>query len=333
MVLLPGGGGRTGSGAPAASIRAALNGGVARVATSRRVERRHRCADFLAASADCGRNTLEDRPVVAVSAAAFMWPTEGWASSALAAVATSASVGAAGGQLHLSLAGAPGVEAACLPLLWLYEPPRLPGAAGESAAGGGAEDEGSLSSSRVRSLRHAIQATCYAGGLVATMDLALNDPVSGLIGCGVAALGLQASTPQGARYLPSYIVLAFCNGSMEVLLGIEAVTSRGLGIAGLLAAASKAPLAVKVGQALYITSPALMFTGLVFAWNLHCELRSNVLQSIRAAGNAPAGMPRPPPGASTGGVSAAEDSAAWGFQPFSGAPHRLLTVEEPADTA
>merc|ERR1711988_1087035 len=85
---------------------------------------------------------------------------------------------------------------------------------------------------RVAKLQKSLFSTSLAQGMLATLDFALNDPVTGLISCAIATMGTQAAAVNGHKYLKSYMVLTFCNGSMQVLLGLEAIGSPFAAVAG-----------------------------------------------------------------------------------------------------
>eukprot|EP00747_Dinoflagellata_sp_TGD_P186852 gnl/TRDRNA2_/TRDRNA2_44183_c0_seq1.p1 gnl/TRDRNA2_/TRDRNA2_44183_c0~~gnl/TRDRNA2_/TRDRNA2_44183_c0_seq1.p1 ORF type:complete len:333 (+),score=45.21 gnl/TRDRNA2_/TRDRNA2_44183_c0_seq1:86-1084(+) len=216
----------------------------------------------------------------------------------------------------IELADASGlVVPSCLPL-WL-----VPWPLGTSSAG---DPEGSSSSSsRTFQLSRALSAACIAQASVATLDFALQDPVSGIINCGIATLGLQAASPQGYRFLPSYIVLAFANGTMQVILAAESASQ----IPMLWSTAGH--VSMKVAHAVNVLSPMVMFVGLTLAWQLHCELRS-ILREVVPGGLG--GLPGQPTAAAPAGAAAAGTSGVAGdvravvdgaFRPFTGERHRL----------
>merc|ERR1712039_922599 len=97
------------------------------------------------------------------------------------------------------------------------------------------------------------------------------------MGCGLAALGIQASSPSGFKFLPSYMVLAFCNGTMKVLLSLEMYNY------GHVLRAAMGPLGVvKIAGIVVLTSPFMIFGGLLLAWELHKELRGLAIQGALA---------------------------------------------------
>merc|ERR1712096_132964 len=77
------------------------------------------------------------------------------------------------------------------------------------------------------------------------------------------------------------MVLTFCNGSMQVLLGLEAFGSPFAAAAG---RQLVVPLATKILHLIAIASPALMFAGLAVAWHLNNECRSIASQGFQPIG-------------------------------------------------
>lgn len=253
--------------------------------------------------------------------ASFVWPsatpsTPSAASTAgdplkaaspqtLAALATAAAAlgGVAGGDPSLALAGAgPGVSMACIPFL-------APGWDIEDDPEGTRSEDGL--STRARFFQRALAGTCFAQASIATLEFAMHDGISGLIGCAVAAMGMKAASPGGYRFLPTYVVLAFCNGTMQVLLSAESHSM-------LIAPAAK--MGVKLAALLSISHPVLMFVGVAVAWNFHCELR-NLVQ-------APPGLlatllPGQAEADGAGVAAGGSMEQGGGFRPFAGQPQRL----------
>lgn len=290
---------------PPRRIRPALHGGVTRSS---------RFSEFLGSS-----RGFKD----ASTLTAFVWPSAEVfaAKGALQAaspqiLASLASVAAAlGGADSLALGGT-GVSAACIPFL-------APGWGEEDAA---TERNSDGLSQRARHLQTGLAACCFAQACVATLEFALNDGISGLIGCCIATLGMQAASPTGYRFLPSYIVLAFTNGTMQVLVSSELAASHHLLSSGI-----RATVGVKLAAVVALASPAMMFIGLAVAWHLHCELRAIALQALppgMRGGGMMSGFAQPP----VDGVVGAADSAigqgnaaqVGPFRAFQGQPHRLL---------
>lgn len=291
-------------------IQPALHGGVSR---------RSRFSEFLSCDIVCVGG-LKDASVLT----SFVFPSADGAKGSLqdaspqmlAALAQCAAAlgGAAGGHGSL-LMPPPEVAMACIPFIapgWGNEqegPPRAD-----------ANDPDGLSV-RARNLQRALMATSFTQAAVATLEFVLNDGISGLIGCCIATLGIQASSPSGYRFLPSYIVLAFCNGTMQVLVSSELAAH-----AKLLTKAGA--VGVKVASVVAIASPAILFGGMAIAWHLHCELRALALQALPSGMRS--GLAMPPP---IDGVVGASADGAIGqgggqqhtgpFRPFAGQSHRL----------
>jgi len=185
------------------------------------------------------------------------------------------------------------VQMACLPL--------LPGMVPTEEA----ERYRRIFSEKARALMHLLSGTCLAQASIATVDFALKDSLSGIIGCCLAGFGLQAATPAGHRFLPSFIVLSFCNGTMQILLAAESFhTLQRLHFAKL--------TALKLATATALASPTLMFAGLLVAWQLHNELRGSATSLAQRL-----------PGGQADGDGSESASHFPSFQPFSGERHRL----------
>jgi len=153
------------------------------------------------------------------------------------------------------------------------------------------------------------------------LEFALNDGISGLIGCAIATLGIQAASPTGYRFLPSYIVLAFCNGTMQVLVSSELAAHAHL--------MAHSAAGVKLASVVALASPALMFVGLAVAWHLHCELRALALQALPPSMRSGLAMPPPVDGVAGApadgaiGQGAAVAQAGGPFRPFAGQSYRI----------
>lgn len=294
---------------PCRHIRPALHGGVTR---------RSRFNNFLSCERAADAGGLKDVSVLT----SFVWPSgrqpasggvlEGASPQMLAALASTA---AALGGSGASVGGIPPeVSMACIPFI-------APGffVDGDNSRNG--ESDGLTV--RARTLQRGLAGTCIAQAVVATLQFALNDGISGLIGCAIGTMGMQAATPSGYRFLPSYIVLAFCNGSMQVLVGSELAASHHL-----LANASMAGM--KFASIVSVVSPTMMFLGMAVAWHLHCELRAIALQALPPSmrGNL-IGQPPPVDGLVTGtgegpiGQGGAATEASGPFRAFAGQSHRL----------
>lgn len=199
---------------------------------------------------------------------------------------------------------------ACLPPFWV--PLSMFGAQVEGNSDEGGGDDAALATSRAQNLQRMMVCACLAQASAAVCEFAFDDPLNGLIGAGIATLGLQSATPQGFRYIPSYIVLAFCNGSMQVLMGLETTlgSHRILPLLG-------GSFSAKVASLLSLASPALMYVGIAIAWNLRIELRRMPQPVAPIEGQA---APEDAPVLRDGTHAA---SSFPGFRPFSGEAHRL----------
>jgi len=305
-------------------IRPALHGGV---------PRRSRYSNFLFCERHVDGGGLKDATVLT----SFVWPSgrqpatggggilEGASPQMLASLFSTAA--ALSGD-HATMGGIPPeVSMACIPFLapgWTVE--------GDASQAGASESDGLTV--RARSLQRTMAATCIGQAVLAACQFALNDGISGLIGCCIGTLGLQASSSTGFRLLPSYIVLAFCNGTMQVLVGSELAASHHL-IGKISAVAG-----LKLASVVSVVSPAMMFFGMVVGWHLHSELRAIALQAL------PPSMRNNLIGAGQttvdGVVSAADSAVGQGaatselsgpFRAFSGQSHRLHLEAKLAATA
>jgi len=306
----------------AAAMRAVLNGGApTHWRTRRDAEKRRCCNEFLHdIGTSCSRSrrhchdafvcppgagrvatrprstALADLPSLAASTA------ESLAASGLGLVALDAVRSSLmGGHPEL-------VQVACVPLLGALWEPSAQGVADA------APQAPALAPGQVRRLQSGLIVACATQAAVATLQFILGDPMHGLIGCSIATLGMQAASPHGFKFLPSYIVLTFCNGSMQFLLGLEYPAVRHL-LSSLSGSA-----AMKAAGILALLSPSLMFLGVMIAWKLHCSLRAyqatfaaereGLAQGPDAGDVAAGGEGLPAPGTSS-------------WRPFSGEGYRL----------
>jgi len=261
--------------------------------TALRGHKHHALAVFLAGAGPAPKAAPEDLPTAVATA-----------------LSCCASTGTAG------LLASPGVQVACLPL-WT-----LPSGAASGETTGPLMDEAEArSTTGVRRLQGALVVASVTQAIVASVEFAVSDPISGLISCGIATLGMQAASPRGHRFLPSYIVLTFCNGSMQLLLSLELVAARhALWHLGTILSANAAGLVA-------IASPLLMFAGLAVAWHLHCELQALMAPLGQAsAARGPAAPLRPQVEADVARGSGEEAPSSW--RPFTGQSHTLWSSEE-----
>lgn len=302
---------------PSCNIRPALHGGVTR---------HSRFSEFLSCEnvgvggglKNARTTSLTTFVFPSSSASSFSESLQAASPQVLAALAQAAA--ALGGQ-DAALAGiaAPDISMACIPFI-------APGWTNDDDTRAQASDPDGLSV-RARNLQRGLAATCFIQAGIATLEFALNDGISGLIGCAIATMGLQASSPSGYRFLPSYIVLAFCNGTMQVLVSSELAAHAHI-------LASNPHGAAKLAACVALASPSIMFVGIAVAWHLHCELRALALQALPAGMRSGLAMPPPvdgvvggPPVAGSIGQGAAVAQAGGPFRPFIGQPHRLEKTE------
>lgn len=228
--------------------------------------------------------------------------------SLLVAVATAVGSSSAG----VALGSSTDVAIACMPFVfppWLAHSREPDSTASNDTGSGNVAQE---MSARTLLLQHSMMLSCCAHALSSALQLALNDVVSGLMGCGVATLGMQAAAPNGRQILPRYIVLTFCNGVMQVLLSTDPAFAQRL-LAGL----GSRSLLLKVGAVASVASPVLMFTTLAIAWRLHSELRAFAL----AAPFLPESLGGPVHVRGEDGAP----SVLGAWQPYVGEPHHLST--------
>lgn len=217
-------------------------------------------------------------------------------------------------ELALSFNGIPvGINVACFPFFFI--PTTFSTERGNSA---GAVTVDETPTSRARYYQSALVTSSAAQAITGTLQMLFDDPLNGFINFVVATFGFQASTTAGHRMLPSYIVLTFCNGTMQSLLGLEAAAASHV----MSSVASKGVIA-KIATVLSVASPALMFMGLAAAWQLHVEIRSAMPHSPvpdGTAGNRSQGV--------TSAVPESGVADSTGFRPFTGEPRRLHVASE-----
>eukprot|EP00435_Cladocopium_sp_Y103_P019396 s4615_g4.t1 len=141
-------------------------------------------------------------------------------------------------------------------------------------------------SQRLRLLSHLVNGAALAQLTTAMLQFALNDPLSGLIGGGIAAIGWQTAHPAGFRLLPTYVVLSFCHGIMQVLLNLQLLAS---GVPLKAMTAVQAGFMGKVAVGTLLASPLVMFLGMGTGYWLHKESQE-LLRSLE-----PTASPDPAP--------------------------------------
>lgn len=138
-------------------------------------------------------------------------------------------------------------------------------------------------SQRLRLLSHLVNGAALAQLTTAMLQFALNDPLSGLIGGGIAAIGWQTAHPAGFRLLPTYVVLSFCHGIMQVLLNLQLLAS---GVPLKAMTAVQAGFMGKVAVGTLLASPLVMFLGMGTGYWLHKESQE-LLRSLEPAPSPP----------------------------------------------
>lgn len=258
--------------------------------------------------------------------ASFVWPAKADTTgnlSVFGSVAVSQPLVSALASASAALGGAHGFDAgphadvsmACVPFIAMGGTREDE----ERTAGDASHDPFGLSV-RAQTLQRGVAGTCFAQASIATLQFALNDSISGLIGCAVAALGMQACSPSGYRFLPSYIVLAFCNGTMQLLIGTETAATQHMIAHG---------VGIKLAVAASLASPAVMFMGVAFAWHLQCELRRIAMLPPGARDVLPNQAPTEPIEASGSGGAIGRGGLQPNelFRPFVGQHHRLAETK------
>eukprot|EP00440_Ansanella_granifera_P061891 gb/GFBE01067100.1/.p1 GENE.gb/GFBE01067100.1/~~gb/GFBE01067100.1/.p1 ORF type:complete len:327 (+),score=44.30 gb/GFBE01067100.1/:1-981(+) len=259
------------------------------------------------------RTLQETTTALAISAGSFM-------ASSLATVATPA-------------AGMT-VTVACMPWLppFLYQWWTQEESEAEPQSPGNTLQRAAEASSRARGLSWALTMTGVTQAACGMVQFVLDDPLTGVIGMAISTLGLQSAQPAGYRYLPTYIVLAFCNGTMQALMMTETLASGGLGAVHYMGMLGKA------AAVSWVMSPVLCFTGLAIGWNLYGELCRELARHAPPAvadvrdtpptqGRAPLAASRRP--ATTRSVrTSQEDPSEQPFVPFTGGCYRILQAED-----
>eukprot|EP00913_Durusdinium_trenchii_P035517 g33237.t1 len=119
-------------------------------------------------------------------------------------------------------------------------------------------------------LAHLVNGAALAQLGTAMLQFILNDPLSGLIGGGIAAIGCQTAHPAGFRLLPTYVVLSFCHGIMQVLLNLQLFAS---GVPLHAMTSVRAGLMGKLAVGTLVASPLVMFLGMGMGYCLHKDRR------------------------------------------------------------
>lgn len=108
-------------------------------------------------------------------------------------------------------------------------------------------------------------------GSMALFQLLLGDLLGGFLGGVMSVVGTYAATPQGTRWLPTYTVVTFINGSVGALSLLEKVTFSRFPLFAL-----SNPFVVNIVHGILLASPIMSFAGVFYAYQYMKELRSQV---------------------------------------------------------
>lgn len=307
------------------AMRPELCGGTGRPSLCRKIEGRVRSMNFLSMP---DRNFLSmPDPVPKTAKRSEAGPLSGlrlaqphWLAPAAATVSGAAP--APSGLLSEGMPAPSGLRAevamACVPLMsWAL------GLGGEPNPE--AEDEAHEELQTIQILRCGLAGASIVQTLIAATDFTVGDPISGIMNCGISMLGMHSAIHLGSRYLPSYIVVAFCSGTVQLLLDVENMQ---------LAKFTWATDYVlsNVANLIHLASPVVLFLGVAIGFRLYVELRhlpfDERLEEAAQATLVPL-MPR--------ARNEAVGTAQAGFRAFSGPCYRLAsrstTELNPAPTA
>jgi len=187
-----------------------------------------------------------------------------------------------GSLMALQAGSGSGVMMACIPFLPAFSQGNFDEAISQAPG---------QVSQRLRLLSHLVNGAALAQLTTALLQFALNDPLSGLIGGGIAAIGCQTAHPAGFRLLPTYVVLSFCHGIMQVLLNLQLLAS---GVPLKAMTAVQAGFMGKVAVGTLLASPVVMFLGMGTGYWLHKESQQ-LLRNIDPPAPAVPLEPRSPP--------------------------------------
>lgn len=190
-----------------------------------------------------------------------------------------------GSLMALQAGSGSGVMMACIPFLPAFSQGNFDEAISQAPG---------QVSQRLRLLSHLVNGAALAQLTTALLQFALNDPLSGLIGGGIAAIGCQTAHPAGFRLLPTYVVLSFCHGIMQVLLNLQLLAS---GVPLKAMTAVQAGFMGKVAVGTLLASPVVMFLGMGTGYWLHKEsqqLLRNIDPPPAVPLEPPAAVPAPP---------------------------------------
>lgn len=256
---------------------------------NRKIEHRLRSMHFLEISKNKAASQLSSPPLIQTTHLNWMAP----------AAATIA------GNAWAPNGPRAGVTMACIPfVLGMFELGNEPSQE--------AEDESGQNLQTIQSLRCALGGASVVQTFVATSDFFLGDPISGIMNCGISMLGMHSSLHMDNRCLPSYIVVAFCSGAVQLLLDLETFQIKKLTWGATGYALSN------VAHLIHLASPLVLFLGVAVAFRLYVEVHSlPVAERFEAAQTAFAPLAPQHHGHETSGQSPG------GFRAFSGPCFRL----------
>lgn len=147
----------------------------------------------------------------------------------------------------------------------------------------------------------------FLQGALSLSRALLGDIWGGGIGIGMASMGFYSCTPSGVRWLPTYTVVTFINGSFHLLQLMEIATyTKG----SLITLAQ--PAIMNFVNLLVISAPVVSLTGVMCSYQFIKELRR-----LATAGHAA------DEASTTGPAGAVEHRRLGPWQPFGGAGHRI----------
>merc|ERR1712232_145317 len=111
-------------------------------------------------------------------------------------------------------------------------------------------------------------------GSLAMLQLMLGDLLGGFLGGVMATVGTYACMPSGTRWLPTYTVVTFINGSVGLLALLEKAVFSKFPLFAL-----SNPLVINMVHGIVAAGPVLSFAGVYYAYQYLKELRSMATDS------------------------------------------------------
>eukprot|EP00397_Hematodinium_sp_SG-2012_P031415 GEMP01033348.1.p1 GENE.GEMP01033348.1~~GEMP01033348.1.p1 ORF type:complete len:283 (+),score=50.41 GEMP01033348.1:145-993(+) len=216
-----------------------------------------------------------------------------WISSAFVGVSSALAAAAQGLHTH-------GVLMSCIPVIVPFSSPsdsaisRLP-----------------YTSERSLKFQKLLISATIAQGSVSLFQFIIGDTAGGFLGLMMAGVGCYSAMPHGIKWLPTYIIMSFINGSIEIL-GLAERTL--FGKYALLSLAN--PWAVNVYHGLLLSAPMLTLAGAYVGYQLLKEIR------LIASGTATP-MLVPELNSDTLPGPGYPQNTALTFTPFAGTAHQL----------